>query len=151
MLKIIRDTREKVGKWEFADAEIIVRKLESGDYSLDGLEDKVCIERKKSVTEMAINLGSDWTRFKKELERMKSIPFSYIICEFSLEDLLKFPIGTNIRPSLLQDVKMTGKYLVKLLSSFEKDYNIKVIYAGNRENAVVKAEEIFNTVQLLNE
>ena len=143
---IIRDTREKEGIWEFADAEIIERKLDSGDYSLSGLEEVVCIERKKSTSEIANNLGKDINRFTRELERMKSFPFAYIICEFTLQDVLSFPKGTNIKPSLLKDVRINGKYLVKLLSSFKEKYGIEVIYAGNRDNAIIKAEEIFNTV-----
>lgn len=145
-MNIIQDTREKIGKWEFSDANVIVKKLESGDYSLVGLESVICIERKRTTSEIAINLGSDFSRFKRELERMKSIPFSYIICEFTFQSLLDFPKGSNISKSLLSSVKINGKYLVKLLSSFKEDYGVEVIYAGNRDNAIDEAERIFKTV-----
>ena len=29
--------------------------------------------------------------FQAEMERMKDYPFSFIICEFSMDDLLKYP------------------------------------------------------------
>lgn len=145
-MNIIQDTREKVGKWEFSDATVTVKKLESGDYSLAGLENVISIERKRTISEIAINLGSDFSRFRRELERMKSIPFSYIICEFTLQQLLDFPKGSNIKQSLLSSVRINGKYMVKLISSFEKEYGITVIYAGNRDNAIMEAETIFKTV-----
>ena len=143
---IIRDTREKIGRWEFCDARVIDTKLESGDYSIKGLEDYVCIERKKSTAEMATNLGSDIKRFTRELERMSKIPVSYIICEFTITDLLQFPKGSHLSPKQMAEVKINGKYMVKLLDSFLSKYGVQVIYAGNRENAIEHAEEIFRSV-----
>lgn len=150
-MKIICDTREQEGhEWAFGDFPIINRKLESGDYSLEGLEDVVCLERKKSPSEVAINIGKDKARFVRELERMKLIPFSYLICEFSLTEALSFPKGSNIPKSKLSQVKITGKYIVSFLSSLEKKYGIKVIYAGDRESAIEQAISILNTVWELN-
>ena len=47
--------------------------------------------RKGCVEELAQNLGSKKKTFLKEIERMGSFPHKYIILEFSLEELLKFP------------------------------------------------------------
>ncbi len=145
-MKIIRDTREKEGVWDFYDSEIIVRKLDTGDYSLAEYEDKVCIERKKSTSEIATNLGKDFARFSRELERMKSFPFAYLICEFTLQDVLSFPKGSGISPKLLKEVRMNGKYMIKLLSSFKEKYGVEVIYAGDRETAILECEKIFSIV-----
>ena len=49
--KIIKDTREQEG-YTFQPSSsryhkcegMVVRKLDTGDYSLEGLEDKVCVE-----------------------------------------------------------------------------------------------------------
>ena len=79
--KIIKDTREQEG-YTFEPSSsryhkcegMVVRKLDTGDYSLEGLEDKVCIERKASVVEFANNVGHDAVRFAKEIERMKKFP-----------------------------------------------------------------------------
>ena len=81
---VIKDTREQDGytfekfNGRYASCNgMIVRKLDTGDYSLLGLEDKVCIERKGRVSELAINLGKDKHRFMREIERMKEFPFRF--------------------------------------------------------------------------
>lgn len=141
MLKIIQDSREQI-PWEFSFADVFVDTLKTGDYTLEGFENKIIIERKKSPSEIAQNLGSDFVRFRKELERMKSFSFAYIICEFSLEELLTFPKNIPFK----NDIKINGKYLVKTLSTFKDLYGIEVIYAGSREKAIEKAEELFEII-----
>ena len=57
-MKIIRDTREKTG-WEFPfydDVEIESKKIDSGDYTTELLQNKVVIERKASTTNASANL-----------------------------------------------------------------------------------------------
>ena len=77
---VIKDTREQEGhgytfekfNGRYTSCEgMIVQKLDTGDYTLVGLEDKLCIERKGRISELAINLGKDKTRFMKEIARMK--------------------------------------------------------------------------------
>jgi len=55
---LIIDTREKQ-PWCFDDdddfQEIIHRKLDYGDYSIEGLEDRIFIERKSSANELLSN------------------------------------------------------------------------------------------------
>ena len=58
---VIKDTREQNGYYfsKFNTcAGMIEHKLDTGDYSIQGFEDKICIERKGCVEELAINLGS---------------------------------------------------------------------------------------------
>lgn len=145
-MQIIRDTREKIGLWSFGEIETIERKLDSGDYSLVGYESILCIERKKSVSEVAVNIGSDSVRFNKELERMKNFPLAYLICEFSLDEVLEFPNGSNIPKRLIQQVRIGGKFILKTLSSYKEKYGIEVIYAGDRDNAIELALGIFNDI-----
>lgn len=147
-MRIIRDTREKEGHgWTFGELDVIDKPLKSGDYSIEGLEDYLCIERKKSVSEIAINIGSDSARFNRELDRMKDIPLSYLICEFSIEDVLSFPKNSGIPREKLKYVRINGKYILKVLNTYNEKYGIKVIFAGNRENAIEKAMEIIRHVE----
>ena len=69
---IIKDTREQDGyTFESSSSRyhtcngMISRKLDTGDYSIEGLEDKLCIERKASVVEFANNVGHAQVRFLK--------------------------------------------------------------------------------------
>jgi ERCC4-type nuclease len=83
---IIRDSREHEGngyifKTTAACAGTVTRKLDYGDYSIEGLENFVIIERKKSVDELAHCLGADRDRFYRELDAMSHVPHRYIIVE----------------------------------------------------------------------
>ena len=75
-MKIIVDTREKVGKnkhiLDYFDKQGIEwerRKLDYGDYTIEGLEDKIVIERKCSLDELALNFTRGRDRFKREFQR----------------------------------------------------------------------------------
>ena len=115
---VIKDTREQDGYTfikekarGFECLGMINKKLDTGDYSLLGFEDKICIERKASTSELANNLGKDKYRFLKEIERMRAFPHKFIILEFTLEDLMNFPEGAGIPQENLNSIKITNKYM----------------------------------------
>lgn len=54
-ITILVDTREQT-PWEFSHYSTAKQKLDTGDYTVSGLEDKLAIERKKSVGEIANNI-----------------------------------------------------------------------------------------------
>ena len=74
---VIRDTREQDGYYfsQYGSCDgMIEHKLDTGDYAIQGLEDKVCVERKGCIEELAINLGQKKHAFLNEIERMKPFP-----------------------------------------------------------------------------
>ena len=97
---ILKDTREQT-PWEFNFAHTVAEEIgtiKTGDYTIKGLEDKICIERKGCIEEFANNLGREYSRFKKELIRMDEFPHAFIICEFPLKDLMEYPFHNhNVR------------------------------------------------------
>ena len=146
---VIRDTREQEGYYfsEFNTcAGMVDHKLDTGDYSIDGLEDKICIERKGCVEELAQNLGSKKQTFLKEIERMQSFPHKFIVLEFSLEDLIKFPKETRIPIKNKASVKITGKYMLKCLIEFELYNNVHVIFCGDKRTAFLAVSSIFKRI-----
>ncbi len=89
--KVLVDSREK-NSWELNSSRVSATekiKLDTGDYTIDGYEDILCIERKESVTELAGNITQ--ARFKKELERIKEIPYAYLILEANIKEVLEYP------------------------------------------------------------
>ena len=94
---IIVDTREQK-PWQFNEYATAVRKLDTGDYSVEGLENILCIERKRSVSEIANNITE--SRFKDVLSRMSKYRFPFILLEFDLQDVLNFPVGSEIPKSV---------------------------------------------------
>lgn len=135
---IIVDTREKSGYSfkEYANcAGMIRKKLDTGDYSIEGLEDIICIERKSSIEEIANNLTESTKRLDREIDRMDSYKHRYIICEFSMEDMLNFPQSSTLPESIKSKIKITGKFLLKRLMEFQVHHNVHIVFCGNKENA----------------
>ncbi|NDG29765.1 hypothetical protein EB118_06685 [bacterium] len=146
---VIKDTREQNGYYfptNFSCAGCIDRKLDTGDYSIRGLEDKLCIERKGCIEELAINLGHKKHPFMREIERMKPFSHKFIILEFSLDDLLKFPEHTRIPVKQQESLKITGKYMLKCLIEFQLYENINVLFCNDKFNAFVVVCSIMKRV-----
>ena len=123
---------------------MVVRKLDTGDYSLVGLEDKICIERKGCVEEVAINFGKKKKQFLAEIERMKEFPHRFILLEFTLEDLMKFPEDTRIPNK--SSVKITGKYILRTLMEFQVNDDVHVVFCGDKHNAFLYANSLFKRI-----
>ena len=84
--KIIVDTRENSSRGHLNKMEKTVAKLDTGDYSLEGLQDLFCIERKGNVSEFANNITEK--RFKDVVERLSKFKHAFLLFEFNLEDVL---------------------------------------------------------------
>lgn len=150
-MKIIIDTREKrCLDFGIYDVEIIHRKLDAGDYSLEGYEDILAIERKASTGELNRNVNESNSRLKQfeaELDKMSSMKYKYIICEFSLEDFYLFPENSGIPKKRWPYLKRGGMFILKSLNELAEKYGIEVIYCGTRFDACEKVMEIFNKVR----
>ncbi len=150
---VIKDTREQLGytfekfNGRYTSCEgMVVRKLDTGDYSLVGLEDKLCIERKGSISELAINLGKDKHRFMDEIKRMKDFAFKFIILEFTLEDVMNFPESSDIPEKKWDSIVVSNEYMLKMLIEFQMYDDIHVIFCGNRKNAKLTINSILKRV-----
>lgn len=133
---IIQDTRERIGWWYEPDdifLGTISSKLEYGDYSIEGLEDKIFIDRKKSVTELARNIFEP--RFENLLKNISSRPYRFIICEFALEDILNYPFGCKLPLKIKNKIKVRGGFLQSVIIKYIINYNINFIFAGDNKKA----------------
>jgi len=144
MLTIIQDTREQRG-WNFDiyECEVVKGTLHTGDYTVKGFESKLVVERKATTAEISINLGSKWKQFSAELERMKEFEKRFLLCEFSLDDLLRFPEGSGIPKNKLKFIRMSGKFLVSRLTKFCDQNGIELLFCGNKAEATKTAMGIF--------
>ena len=136
-MRIIQDTREKY-PWTFSfydDVEVIKKKLDTGDYSIEGFEDQICIERKRSTGEISLNLGQKDKQFEAELKRMASFRFAFIICEFTIENVNEFPVNSTIPERNWKYLKMSPKFIMSRLNKWSETYGVEVIYCGNAANA----------------
>lgn len=143
---IIVDTREQK-PWSFSTQASITHKLDTGDYSIEGLQNLLAIERKRNVAEVANNITEK--RFKDVVERLKSIKHSFILLEFDLEDVMKYPIGSDIPKRLWDKIRISPAYIIKHLLDLQIDHNIKVIFCGNSSNAEKLALSIMKRIHKL--
>lgn len=131
---VIRDTREKKGEgWIFIPTDwcqgTITGTLKTGDYSIQGYEEVFCIERKGSASELAQNITQK--RFEDELKRMQSYEYSFILLEFDMSDVLKYPEGSGIPKSKWKYLGFKGGYFLKRILELELRYpKTKIIFCG---------------------
>jgi hypothetical protein len=130
---VIRDTREKQGQgWIFAESPrcggTVIQTMKTGDYTLQGFENVIVIERKKSTSEFCQNILE--ARFDAELVRMESFPLPFMILEFTMDDVMRWPIGSGIPKYKLKYVKVTKYFLLKRLADYQVQYKTKIIFAG---------------------
>lgn len=132
---LIIDTREKrpinisCGR---VFENIITEKLDTGDYSIDGLQEYLCIERKGSIQEFAQNVLQK--RFTRELDRMNH-KYSFVILEFTFDQLLSYPDGCGLPQKVIRKIKTNGKWITTQLIDLQLKYpHIHFIFVGN--NAV---------------
>lgn len=128
---VIRDTREQAGwHWEITKncAGMVVETLKTGDYTIRGYEDSVCIERKGSTGEFARNIVEG--RFEAELARMESFAFPFMVLEFTMREIMIFPRDSGIPKDKWGELKITPFYILKRLVEFELRYKTKIILAG---------------------
>lgn len=142
-MKIIVDTREQQ-PWDFSifGYEMVRATVNTGDYTIEGHEKLIAIERKKSTGELALNLGKKSKQFEAEMERMLQYRFRYIICEFPSERFIEFPKGSTIPPKLWPKVRMNGKFMFSKLMRWCEHYGVEAIFCNNRGEAEAEAARL---------
>jgi ERCC4-type nuclease len=143
---IIIDTREQQ-PWVFDHYITASKKLDTGDYSIEGLENLVAIERKKSVSEFANNITE--SRFKDVVLRLSSIKHSFLLMEFDLEDILIYPVGSNVPKKMWDKIKISPSFIIKHILELQMNHNIKVVFCGDSDNAEKMAEFILKKVNYI--
>lgn len=140
--RVLRDTREQQG-WNFVPSSrclgTVEATLTSGDYTLEGYEHLLTIERKATTAEWAKNVCKE--RFVRELERLEAYRWPFLICQFTYQDLLNFPKGSGIPPHLWRRLRLRPDFLIKKLDEWMLVYRTKFILAG--EHAQRMAAGIF--------
>lgn len=98
-MRVIVDTREQT-PWTFEEqgVELVRAKLESGDYSVEGLESRVAIER-KSLDDWTGTVMRSRTRFYAELERLRAFEFRCVIVEAGVREIMAHRYKSRAAPA----------------------------------------------------
>lgn len=136
---ILKDTREHQDKgWMFrASANcmgMVRKKLDVGDYTLEGLEKIIAVER-KTLGDLWNTLGrqDNYQRFLREWERAKDYRMKYLVIEASLADVDKGYRYSKVPP---------GNIHAKLIS-LQIKHNVHVIFAGREDKARAWVRRLF--------
>lgn len=140
---IIVDTREQK-PWHFINHVTANHKLDTGDYSVEGLENILAIERKRNVAEFANNITEK--RFKDVIDRLSKIPHSFILFEFDLDKVMSFPIGSDIPKKIWDKIRISPSFIIKNIIDLQIEHNINIIFCGNSVNAEVIALSIMKKI-----
>ena len=136
--RIVIDSNEVQGNhlgYRFSGIDSTVKHLETGDYSLEGLEDRVAVERKSKEDAYGC-AGKGRTRFMHCMGRLSKLDRACVVIEADLADFAVPPAYTR-----LSAAQAVGSYV-----SWMVRFGVPVIFAGNRayaERVTVRFLEAF--------
>ncbi len=127
-MKIIIDSREQAPfafqHEKYAGTVAEVGALDTGDYSLAGLTDRVAVER-KSLPDLVACLGRERARFARELQRASALDAFAVVVEASWAELAGGQYRSQLNPhSACQSIL-----------AFTARYRIPFMFAGSRAGA----------------
>ena len=131
---IIIDTREQL-PLKFQNVPIKYQKLEAGDYSLVGFEDKGITIERKSI-DFLPSITRDRERFEQELKLLTEFEAKAIVVEASYDGLVHPPIP---------QVHVSERSIVGTVASITVTYGVPILFVGGRKNA---AEIVYALLRL---
>lgn len=124
-MKIIIDTREQT-PYQFATInprpDTTRQALKTGDYSLEGFEDQVTVER-KSLQDAFGTFGRGRRRFVRELERMSEYDFAAVVIEADWNTILRNPPTRS---------KLNPKSVYSSIIAWMQRHNVHFVTCPNR-------------------
>lgn len=131
---VIQDTREKErpGKWHFSVSDYcngtIEQTMKTGDYTLLGFENDFILERKGKLSEFATNINE--ARFTRELERLEEFKYPFLLLEFSMGDVMQWPLNSGIPKDKIHLIRTTKHFILLKMNEILVKYKTKIILAG---------------------
>jgi ERCC4-type nuclease len=133
MRRIVVDTREQK-PYDFENS--LRCALPAGDYSLEGLEHCIAIER-KSMDDLVHTLLAGKCRFRVELEKLQAYDYACIVVEGSLTDVLAGSYRSQVRP----------ESLLGMICAVQLEYQpVHVVFCGDRPHAVAYVSELLKLI-----
>lgn len=120
---IIIDTREQEPySFDLRLAATVRRALPAGDYSIDGLEGIVAVER-KTLDDFVSTVIHSRSRFREELRKLGEYRTACVVVEAGLSDVLQRRYRGEAHPNAV-----LGSALSIIL-----DFRLPVFFCGNRQ------------------
>ncbi|HUV84063.1 MAG TPA: ERCC4 domain-containing protein, partial [Methanosarcinales archaeon] len=126
-MKIVVDSREQ-NSLKFKEGEAISKKLDVGDYSIEGMEHLISVERKNPL-DLFRTLTSDNERFQRELKRASRLEYFAVMIEGSYRSIRDKTFNNSYR------TKVRGDIILKILYNLSFKYNFHIIFCHDRNEA----------------
>jgi ERCC4-type nuclease len=135
---ILIDDREKTA-WEFPGVETEEARIETGDYTIKGFEDRFAIER-KSINDLAKSVGSERDRFESEIKRAQSMDNFAVVIEGTPQEVRNGAYYSKIHPNAVMGT----------VQKWPWRYNtLEFVWAGDRERAPQEALRLLDRWYLI--
>jgi len=128
VFRIISDSREQQ-PYVFS-VPSIRKKLEAGDYSIEGFEDSVAVER-KTLEDFVSTVIRQRKRFYRELQRLEEYEAACVVVESDLRDVLNGHYRSGAHPNAV----------LGTVISIVVDFDIPVFFCSDRQAACRFVEE----------
>lgn len=125
---LITDSREKE-PLTFRNLPSLIGTLQSGDYSIQGLEHLFAIER-KSIPDLVQSVTTSRARFERELHRLRGFQFARVLIVGDQSDIIEHNYRSQAKP----------KAVLHSVYAFECRYNIPFLFCRDAKQAAVLAE-----------
>lgn len=129
-LVIIQDTREQYAPEWSADVTVERAMLSYADYSTPGLTDKLALELKWSLDDLACCVGRDRDRFDTFLRGMMQYPIRALIVAGSPADVGAKLYTSQVRPSAI----------IASTWAWAQDYGVPTVWAKDKAGATYAIE-----------
>jgi ERCC4-type nuclease len=127
---IVVDTREQEAySFDGERVAMVRRALPAGDYSLEGFEDRVAVER-KSLDDFVTTVIRSRDRFRRELKRLQGYEAACVVVEADLADVLAGRYRAGVHPSAVLGAAV----------SIVIDHGVPVFFCSNRQAACLFTE-----------
>ena len=129
---VVIDTREQAPyAFDPLRVSVLRRALPAGDYSLQGEETRVAIER-KSLADYVASVVRRRARFGRELRRLGRYELGCVVVEASLDDVLGHRYRADVHPSAVLGATL----------SIIVDHCVPVFFCCDRQKARRFTEEL---------
>ncbi len=122
--KVLVDSRENK---PYTFPRTTRKRLETGDYSLEGMAAQVAFERKARADLIDCLYGKDKSRFKSQLYRLSEVPHSAVVAEVSWRTLGNGSWSIPFLPDI------GGRELQEKVINLTLETGVQIYFAGSRE------------------
>ena len=119
----IIDSREQL-PFDFENLPSEIGTLDTGDYTICGMEHLVAVER-KSLPDLLMCIGRERDRFRRELQRLQAYKFRFLVIESTVAEIEDGQWRSQILPS----------HVLGSLAAWTAQYELPIWLSGNHAAA----------------